>query len=185
MQFRFALPLAAALAMSATALAQDAPPRYQMNPQDMARRHDLMCTGMYAHAVGRLAALEVELKLTSTQKPLFERWKDVKLAGAKAHSAKCAGMTIPPDRNLSIIEARKHQIAMLETHLADLKAEMPSLEALVNSLDKNQQQILMRAGMHAMHQRMEGMEHMMDRHRGGWRDGGMRRGDMPTPPPEH
>lgn len=187
MQMRFAVPLLAALALSAPALAQNAqaPRNMPMSQDEMAKRHDWMCTNHYAHAVGGLAALEVELKLTPAQKPLFERWKNVKLANAKAASVKCAEMKFPPDRNVSIIEARKHQIAMMETRLADLKAETPALEALVNALNPDQQNILRRAGLHAMHDRMGMMGRFMD-HRMGRRGGPMMprpMGDMPPPPP--
>lgn len=175
MKLRYAAPLLAALALSAPAFAQDA--RAPQSQDDMARHHGQMCTNHYARAVGGLAALEVELKLTSAQKPLFERWKNVKLANAKSVSAKCTEMKMPPDHNLSIIEARKLQIAMLESRLADLKAETPALEALVNSLDSDQQETLKRAGIFAMHHRMEMAERFMDRRM-------MRHhGDMPMPPP--
>lgn len=184
MRLRLAMPLLAALAISAPALAQETAAHHQMpmNQEDMAKHHDRMCTGMYAHAVGGLAALEVELKLTPAQKPLFERWKNVKLTNAKAHSAKCAEMTMPPDHNVSIVDARKHQIAMLEGRLADLKAETPALEALVNGLDKDQQETLKHVAMRAMHQRMQGMERMMER---GDHMRMMRQHDAPPPPPEH
>lgn len=176
MKLRYAAPLLAALALSAPAFAQDAQaPRSQ---DDMAKHHGQMCTNHYARAVGGLAALEVQLKLTSAQKPLFERWKNVKLANAKSVSAKCAEMKMP-DHQLSIIEARKLQIALLESRLADLKAETPALEALVNSLDNDQQEILKRVGIFAMHHRMEMAERFMDgrmmRHHGDH--------DMPMPPP--
>lgn len=190
MQIRFAVPLLAALAISAPALAQNAPAPQRMkpSPEMMAKFHDRMCTDHYAHAVGGLAALEVELKLTPAQKPLFERWKDVKLASAKAASAKCADMKIPPDRNVSIVEFHKHQIAMLETRLADLKAETPALDALVNALDEDQQTVLRHAGMRAMHDHMGMMGRFMDHRMGRRMDQrggpmmGRPMGDMPPPP---
>lgn len=183
MHLRLAMPLLAAFAISAPALAEDTAHHQMMpmNQEDMAKHHDRMCTDHYAHAVGALAALDVELKLTPAQKPLFERWKNVKLASAKTMSAKCAEMKMPPAFDGSILEARKHQIAMLELRLADLKAETPSLEALVNALDKDQQEALKHAAMHAMHDHMEGMMQRGAR-------GEMRHhdhGDMPPPPPEH
>jgi hypothetical protein len=180
MQLRLALPLLAALVAPAFAQDAQAPRNMPMSQDDMAKFHDRMCTNHYAHAVGGLAALEVELKLTSAQKPLFERWKSVKLAHAKDASAKCAEMKMPPDRNVSIVDARKRQITRLEAHLANLKAEMPSLEALVNALDKDQQQVLRRAGRMAMEHHMNMAERFFER-RG---HGGMRQhGDMPPPPP--
>jgi hypothetical protein len=165
---KFILAAATALTLAAPlALAQEAPPPGPMADKgdwkaDHARHHGEMCDNLYAHAVGKLAELDVKLKLTNVQKPLFERWKNVKLTAVKAHAAKCATMAMP-DREASIIERRKLQIAMLETHLADLKAEQPALEALVGSLDKAQQETLQRAGHEANMMRMHFGERMMDR----------------------
>jgi hypothetical protein len=78
-----------------------------------------------------------------------------------------------PDREASIVERRKLQIAMLETHLADLKAEQPALEALAGSLDKDQQETLKRAGHEANMMRMHFGERMMDRRGHGPMDGPM------------
>ncbi|MDR3526328.1 MAG: Spy/CpxP family protein refolding chaperone [Rhizomicrobium sp.] len=149
------------------ALAQDMPPGHPGKAGDWkaehARHHGEMCTNLYAHAVGKLAELDVQLKLTSVQKPLFERWKNVKLAAVKAHSAKCATMT-PPDGEVSLVEHHKMKIAMLEAHLADMKAEQPALEALIGSLDKDQQEVLKRAGREAAMMRMHFGERMMEHH---------------------
>ncbi|GAA0548355.1 hypothetical protein FHS83_000982 [Rhizomicrobium palustre] len=140
---KFTIPaLAATLLLSSAAFAQDAAPP---KGPDFAARHTEMCQGHYAHAVGKLAELEVRLKLTSMQKPLFERWKNVKLANAKANSAKCADMKMPvPGERPSLLEMRQRHIAMLESRLADMKAETPSLEAFVKSLDEAQVKILTR-----------------------------------------
>jgi len=156
--------LASVAFAGSAALAQDAPPApmshmMHMNKGDMAKVHIRFCTGLYARAVGKMAELEVKLALTPQQKPLFERWKNVRLSSVKEHSEKCATMQMPgPDS--SIMDGVKLQTAMLETRLADLKAETPSLEALVNSLDKDQQQILKRAAMQVRHERQEFMQRM-------------------------
>lgn len=166
---KFTVAAVSALALAAPlAFAQEAPPPGPHGDKgDMkamhARHHGEMCDNLYAHAVGKLAELDVKLKLTSIQKPLFERWKNVKLAAVKAHSAKCAAMT-PPDHETSILEHRKMKIAMLEAHLSEMKAEQPSLEALVASLDKDQQETLKRAGREAGEMRMHMMEGMMEHH---------------------
>ncbi len=159
---KFTIAAFAALVLAAPmALAQEAPPSAKADREAFhARHHEEMCNNLYAHAVGKLAELDVKLKLTNIQKPLFERWKTVKLAAVKAHTAKCAAMT-PPGRDASLLERRKLQIAMLETRLADLKAETPALEALVGSLDQQQQETLRRAGHDAMRPHFGGrmMEH--------------------------
>jgi len=166
---KFVLAALAAVAMAAPmALAQDLPPGHPGMGGDWkaehARHHGEMCNNLYAHAVGKLAELDVQLKLTSVQKPLFERWKNVKLTAVKAHAAKCATMT-PPAGEVSLIERQKLKIAMLEAHLADMKAEQPALEALIGSLDKDQQETLKRAGREAAMMRMHFGERMME-HRG-------------------
>jgi len=177
---KFTTPaLAAALFLAApAALAQDAPQPPKADKADWAarmnERHAEMCNNHYAHAVGRFAELEVRLKLTSVQKPLFERWKNVKLTAVKANSAKCEEMK-PLDRDASIIDHRKRQIAMLETRLTDLKAETPALEALVKSLDTNQAETLKRAGHEQRMMRMRMAERFMD-HRGAMMRGGMHGG---------
>ena len=169
MKFVSTLPILAALALTGSAaLAQDAPqsPKHhgmQMSADDMAKHHGEMCTDFYARAVGKLATLEVRLNLTAAQKQAFERWKQVKLADAKDHAAKCADFT-PPGRDASIMDLRKLQIARAEQHLANLKAETPALEALVNVLIPEQQEVLKRAGLEAV--REHGMHHMMEGGRG-------------------
>jgi hypothetical protein len=81
----------------------------------------------------------------------------------------------------------KLETTMLEARLADLKAEAPALGALVDSLDKDQQETLKRAAVHAMHDRMGMMGHFMDRRDGmrgnGMRGHGMRGMGNPPPPP--
>jgi hypothetical protein len=75
------------------------------------------------------------------------------------------------------------QIAMLEAHLADMKAEQPALEALVGSLDKAQQETLQRAGRDANMMRMHFGESMMERRGGmGVGMGGRPMGPMDPPP---
>jgi hypothetical protein len=188
MQLKFVVPVLASLAFAGpTALAQEAPQgpmhhRMQMSAEDMSKHHAEMCGDMYAKAVGGMAALEVKLKLTAAQKPLFERWKTVRLSSAKAHSDKCGTMKMP-DRDMSIVDGLKLETTMLEARLADLRAETPSLEALVNALDKDQQETLKRAAIHAMHGRMEMMHGFMDRHEGMRGMHHMGDGNPPPPPP--
>ncbi len=193
------VPFVAALALcSSAALAQDAaappPPdspmmgRMHFDKAEMEKHRAQMCSDHYARAVGKLAYLETKLALTDQQKPAFERWKDVKLTSAKAHSAACATRQWPgPDA--SIMERVKMQTKHLQDRLAELKAETPSLEALVGTLSAEQQKALQRVAMEVRHERMEAMEGM-----GGMRqrmmlirrdgdDVTVRRsdGDMPSP----
>lgn len=182
MKVRFLIPILASAALAGPALAQDAAATPPGNAF-MLKHHAEMCNNLYAHAVGKLAALEIELKLTASQKPLYERWRSVKLNHAKDHADKCATMTMP-NRDMSIMDGLKLETAMLEARLADLKAQAPALQALVDSLNPDQQAIFKRAAVHAMHERAG---HFMGGHFMGERgmhrpmmDGGM---VMPPPPP--
>lgn len=166
MKILTALPVLAALTLAAPAFAQDAPPppakAGKPNAEFRAARHAEHCTNIYAGAVGKLAALEVKLNLTASQKSLFARWQKVKLENAKKHAEKCTAMT-PPAGKPSIMERFDRRTAMMEARLAELKAEKPSLEALVGALSPEQQNVLARA---ADHDRMGKMGHGMGRHDG-------------------
>jgi hypothetical protein len=183
MQLKFVVPVLASLAFAGSALAQEAPQgamahRMQLSDADMSKHHADMCSDMYAKAVGGMATLEVKLKLTTAQKPLFERWKKVRLESAKTRADKCGTMKMP-DRDGSIMDGLKRETTMLEARLAELKAETPALGALVNALDKDQQETLKRTALHGMEGGM--MHHFMERPR----DRGMGPMDpkMVAPPP--
>lgn len=152
MKFTAALPVLAVLALTAPALAQQETP-----PPDraamMAKHHSEMCTNHYAHAVGKLAEIEVRLALTPAQKAPFDHWKDILLKHAKAASAECADFK-PLGRDASIIDRREQQIARLEKRLAALKAETPALAALVKVLTPEQQEVLKYAAHEAMGEHM-------------------------------
>ena len=171
MHSRIVLPFIASLAlMASAAIAENAPPPggqmpMHMDRDQMHKHHGQMCQDRYPHAVGNMAYLETKLALTAAQKPLFERWKSVRLASVKAHADKCAAMTRPEP---GIMEHFQMETAMLETRLADLRAEMPALEALVASLSEEQQKTFEHAAMEARHEGMEMMGHHM---RGGDRMG--------------
>lgn len=159
------LSLTAALLLCApAALAQGAPPpggpmggHGPMGPgkgpdgAEMAKMHAQMCQDGYAQDVGRFATLEVRLQLTDKQKPLFERWKALKLKAAKAHAESCAAMNPPepPDPSAGTapkapdpVEGLKREEARLKARLADLKAEIPAFEALCASLSDEQKHAL-------------------------------------------
>ena len=196
MTFRIIVPFVASLALCASAaMAQDAPTpptapaakhmghgSWHMNKEGMAKHHAQMCTDLYAHAVGKLAYLETKLALTDNQKPLFERWKKVKLSAVKAHTDECATLTTSM-WDASIVERMKTQEKMLKSRLASLQAEMPSLEALAASLSDEQKHVLDRArGMFG--DRMHGMHGMMGRmHDGHGHGHGDDNDDDATPPP--
>ena len=194
MKCRILIPFVASLALCASAaMAQDAPAAppapvakhmghgaWHMNKEDMAEHHAQMCSDRYARTVGTLAYLETKLALTDKQKPLFDRWQRVKLSAARAHSDEC-GTMMPRDMDASIIDRMKMHEKKMKARLADLQAELPSLEALVASLTDEQKHALERThemfgghGMHGMHGMMERMHHGHD---------GGHDNDAPPPPP--
>jgi len=205
MQPRTLTTLFASLMLCAgAALAQDAPPapppasgppghmekrivRMEFRAGDMAKHHAEMCADRYAHAVGGLAYLETKLALTDKQKPAFDRWKRTMLETAKAHSGDCAAMKMP-DMKASIIDKLKLEEKMLKTHLADIQAQMPVLEALVAVLNDDQKRELDHAAqevqehMRGMRGDMPGMGGQMREMKIMRHDGGPD-GDMPPPPP--
>jgi hypothetical protein len=199
MQSRILIPIFTSLMLSAAALAQDAAPtpppgqqgehrvvRMEFNKADMEKHRAEMCADRYAHAVGEFAYLEAKLALTDKQKPAFDRWKNSMLTIAKTHSGECTEMKMGEHEH-SLVDALKRHEKRMEERLADLQAQMPSLEALSATLNDEQKHILDRAAMHAMMERMHGMEARMhgmgDRMEGMMhRDGGPQ-GDMPPPPP--
>jgi hypothetical protein len=194
MKCRIIVPFIASLALCASAaMAADAPtppsapvakhmghgPRH-MNKENWAEHHAQRCSDFYARAVGRLAYVETKLALTDAQKPLFEDWKHVKLESAKAHADEC-GTMMPRDMDASIIDRMKMHEKMMKAMLADLQAEIPSLEALVASLSDEQKHVFDRThemfggrGMHGMHGMMGHRHH----HHGGDNDN-----DDDAPPP--
>ncbi len=110
------------------ALAEDAP---AADKGDMQRRFAEMCIDRQAQAAGEMAYLETRLALTNAQKPLFERWKKVKLATA-------GDCEPPPRQEPAIVERLKHEQAMLRRRLDEVRTELPALEALAAVLTPEQ-----------------------------------------------
>ena len=78
--------------------------------------------------------------LTAAQTPLFERWKNARLAAARRMKEKCAAR-MNPDRRaqaLTPVERLAREEAMLKARLADIGAERPALLALYGSLTDQQ-----------------------------------------------
>ena len=183
MTYRFhATTLVAILFAAGTALAQTppaaAPDNGHPDKAEMLRHFTEMCKDRQARATGELAFLEAKLALTDQQKPLFERWKKIKLAAAKA-----VDCTPPPDGEPSIVDGLKREEKLLRQHLDELKAELPALEALAASLTDEQKHAFApphrpphQGGAHPGDDRPHG-----DHPPG---DGDNEHG-APTPPPEH
>ncbi|MGB8602237.1 MAG: hypothetical protein WCD42_08585 [Rhizomicrobium sp.] len=199
----------AAALIAPAALAQAAPPPAGPNTgpgpfagkafskEDMQKHHAQMCSGFYAHEVGALAELEVRLQLTAKQKPLFEKWKTVKLSAAKAHSETCLSMKgpdlPPPDAGKgakppvpSPVEGLKHEMQGLQDKLTEIKAELPALEALAASLSDDQKLAL--EPHHGPRGPMGGPQGPHDGPHDGGHDGphgGSEMGPQPPAPTDH
>lgn len=129
----------AAICLTGAAIAQPAPPdghgfgEHGPNKAEMAKFAAQMCQDRKAHVVGELAFVETKLALSDKQKPLFEHWKKVKLA--EANGEECAP---PPEGKPSIVDHLKREEKFLQVQLANVKAELPVLEALYASLSEEQ-----------------------------------------------
>ena len=152
------------------ALAADRP-HDRMNGQmdgkfDPAGWHKQMCTDHFARNVGRVAYVEAKLSLNDSQRPLFDSWKQTVLGSAKSREGDCLSRQARPDgmHEHSIIERQARMQAMLQSRLADMNAEMPSLKALYDSLTPEQKQVFDHGaggdrGMHGHGMRDQGEWH--------------------------
>jgi len=160
------LALCAPAALAADAPPPPPPPGLSAGPgpdgagkpakEDMAKMHAMMRTDGYAREVGKLATLEVRLNLSAKQKPLFEKWKAVKLAAVKARAEKCSenkpsepfkvGRKAP-----DLVAGLKTEESRLKDRLGEITAELPTLSALVASLSDGQKAALMPMGLGPHH----------------------------------
>jgi len=129
--------------------AADAPRDTMPVKFDAASFHKQFCADHYARHVGRMAYLEAKLSLNETQRPLFESWKESVLSSARAHESTC--LAHQPDfmhrHAHGFLERQAHMKERLQTRLADITAQEPSLKALYDSLTPDQKQVFDQAGM--------------------------------------
>lgn len=125
------------------ALAADHPRGEMAGNFDPAAWHKQMCTDRYAHNVGRVAYIEAKLSLTDSQRPLFDGWKQTVLGSAKARESTCLASQphMGERHDRSVIERQARMQQRLQSRLADLTAEQPSLKALYDSLSAEQKQV--------------------------------------------
>jgi periplasmic protein CpxP/Spy len=159
---------AAVTSLIGASLAWAQPPAKPNEPQDMQRHFAQMCTDQYPVAAGEVAFLEAKLALTDKQKSLFERWKAVKLANAKARAADCPAIR-QHDKPPSAIDRMKMEQRMLQARLDDIRSQLPALESLLNSLTDEQKDALDQGTMMEGH----GPRILM-----------IRQGGQPMPPPD-
>jgi hypothetical protein len=135
-------------------------------PADMADRMKQMCQDQVARETGRLAYLETRLDLTSSEQPLFQRWKDATLGVAHRHADQCnqqvsqrlaqrqaaqapQGQSSQAPRNARSAANPTDRMAReedrLKQRLADIEAVRPALDAFTNALSPTQKTELARA----------------------------------------
>jgi hypothetical protein len=145
---------------------------------DRSKRLQQMCTDRYARQTAQLTYLETSLQLTAAEHPLFERWKDAKLAIAHRHADTCAQRPVSQRQNArrdasagqqrnaqdrvrpSPADRMAREEEFLKQRLADLDTERPALEAFYNALSPSQKMEMTRASMQERGGRdMGGMMH--------------------------
>lgn len=165
MTYKHVIPAMAAIVLTASAAVAQMPAAGQQRganrtpptAEQMAERQAQMCADRSARAAAQFTYLEERLKLTTAQKPLFDRWKaavqsDRATAEAdctKPRTAPAAGAQRPtlPERNARMEEA-------LKARLASLQKTRPSQEALYNALTAEQKQVFERQGARGAGSRM-------------------------------
>lgn len=152
------LPMAACLALSATATAalivnaqaEQATRRPVMVAQAGAQRAPMdrgrepSCSDIYADRAGEMAYLESRLSLTANQAPLFARWKQVALDIARRNQADCTAYQRNANRMPSFLDGLADEETMLKNRLSDLQQERPALEAFYHTLSPAQRDQLER-----------------------------------------
>jgi len=172
---KFAISAAALSLISLSAFAQDAPGgqqapmghHWQMpSPEQRAAWHQQRCNDRYAFAAGRLAFVEAKLNVTETQRPLFDRWRDVVMHEAQARKDECLAHQPTPGEHHSVVERNELMQKRLEHRLAALREEAPALDAFYQSLSPDQKAELDKAhhGHHFGHR--GGMMHRDDQAHG-------------------
>lgn len=107
------------------------------------------CAERSARVAGGLAYLEARLKPSTAQLPLWTKWRDTTLANARTTEQACLERPLPlggKDGAPTIVERRAFMQKMLTLKLDSMKASQPALEALYQSLDADQKEILNRFG---------------------------------------
>lgn len=110
---------------------------------DMAGGMKQMCDDRYAGEVGRMAYLDARLQLSDAERPLFDHWRDVRLASAKQRTADCNSQIAAPDQDrTNPVDRMAREEDMLKQRIADLDAERPVFAALYAALTPEQRELL-------------------------------------------
>lgn len=110
-----------------------------------------LCEDRFAREVGRMAYLETRLNLTQAERPLFARWKEIRLGIAKRHAADCGSEAVRRDNGpLTPVDYMGREQDFLKKRLADLDVERPALASLYKALTPSQRETLSPRGFPAM-----------------------------------
>ena len=152
MNYKKVIPALAAIVLSASAALAQMPPagqgpgrganRTPPTAEQMAARQAQICADREARSAAQFTYIETRLKLTSAQKPLFDRWK---AAVQSDHATAQADCTKPrPAANAArptLPERNARMEDMLKARLASLQKISPAEDALYNSLTADQKQV--------------------------------------------
>ncbi len=136
-----AVAIALPLVFASAAMAQNGamPDRA---PMDRAAAHQMHCTDHYAHQAARLTYLEAKLNLTDKQRPLWNAWRDARLASAAQMRDACQAEKIDPASLPTAVDRETRMEAMLKINLSGLENSKPALQALYASLNPDQKAVL-------------------------------------------
>jgi hypothetical protein len=172
---------------SPEAARQDGPPPDLDEAMTRGPRGGQFCRNISALKAGELAFLETKLQLTTSQQPLFARWKDISMDIVKRHEGDCDSRVerLRAGQRPDMMARLDREEDRLKTRLADIQAERPALSTLYAALDPTQKEELGRAARHVMGGRMHMAMSMM--HHGpemGRRFGRGPAGEPPATPPQ-
>ena len=148
-------------------------------------RREQVCRFLYARKAGELAFLEAKLSLSTSQSPLFARWKQASLDVAKQHESDCSARKQPTQargKRLTVVDRLALEEDLLKRRLSDIQTERPALSALYAALTQVQKQEFGQDDLRRMAGRMHMMLGMMDRPHPGMGPGPMGHGPMGPPP---
>jgi len=104
-----------------------------------------MCMEPNALVVGHLAYMELKLELTSAQRPLWDQWRQIVVAGAQKERTACLQDVAAASEPPTIVERSARIAQVLAAESESLKAAQPGLEALYQALTPEQRAVLDRS----------------------------------------
>jgi len=131
-----AAPLSAAQA-APLLLAQNDPRGMRRAPPPPPQDEGPACNEIYSGRADDLRQLETRLSLTSAQAPLFARWRQITLDGARRAERECTAAQRNAG-NMDLFRMLDEEERGLRQRLSDLQAERPALEAFYRSLNPGQ-----------------------------------------------